>query len=140
MSIKKSASNVVEKILTYEEQQAKVFSLICILSISGSTYLYFLNGSLRHEDATITVRSKSFLPSWFTYFQINEVRSSLGTLSGKSSVYCSDASIARHLTARNWNVKKATKMLKETLKWRSEYKPEEIRWVWYHLFYLSVFS
>uniref|UniRef100_A0A6P3ZVD7 phosphatidylinositol transfer protein 3-like n=1 Tax=Ziziphus jujuba TaxID=326968 RepID=A0A6P3ZVD7_ZIZJJ len=82
MSIKKSASNVVEKILTYEEQQAK----------------------------------------------INEVRSSLGTLSGKSSVYCSDASIARHLTARNWNVKKATKMLKETLKWRSEYKPEEIRW------------
>lgn len=47
----------------------------------------------------------------------------------KLSIYCSDASLARHLRARNWNVKKATKMLKDTLKWRSEYKPEEIRWV-----------
>ena len=36
--------------------------------------------------------------------------------------------MARYLTAQNWNVKKATKMMKETLKWRSEYKPEEIRW------------
>lgn len=61
--------------------------------------------------------------------QINEVRKLLGPLSGRLSIYCSDASIARHLRARNWNVKKATKMLKETLKWRAEYKPEEIRWV-----------
>ncbi|XP_020090052.1 random slug protein 5-like [Ananas comosus] len=60
--------------------------------------------------------------------KINEVRAILGPLSGKSALYCLDASIARYLTARNWNVKKATKMLKETLKWRSEYKPEEICW------------
>ncbi|KAJ4761537.1 Sec14p-like phosphatidylinositol transfer family protein [Rhynchospora pubera] len=60
--------------------------------------------------------------------KINEVRGSLGPLSGKSALYCSDASIARYLIARNWNVKKATKMLKETLKWRAEYKPDEIRW------------
>jgi hypothetical protein len=53
----------------------------------------------------------------------------LGPLSGKSALYCSDASIARYLIARNCNVKKATKMLKETLKWRAEYKPDEIRWV-----------
>ena len=26
-------------------------------------------------------------------------------------------------------MKKATKMLMKTLKWRSEYKPDEIRWV-----------
>lgn len=31
--------------------------------------------------------------------------------------------------ARNWHVDKARKMLEETLKWRSAYKPEEIRWV-----------
>ncbi|KAJ3695794.1 hypothetical protein LUZ60_001171 [Juncus effusus] len=60
--------------------------------------------------------------------KINEVRGLLGPLTGKSALYCSDASIARYLIARNWNVKKATKMLKETLKWRAQYKPDEIRW------------
>ncbi|XP_008808184.2 phosphatidylinositol transfer protein 3-like [Phoenix dactylifera] len=60
--------------------------------------------------------------------KIGIVRASLGTLPDKLSLYCSDASIARYLAARNWNVKKATKMLKETLKWRLQYKPEEIRW------------
>ncbi|RZC85165.1 hypothetical protein C5167_007780 [Papaver somniferum] len=60
--------------------------------------------------------------------KINEVRRSLGPLKGALSVYCTDASITRYLRARNWHVKKATKMLKQTLKWRSEYKPEEIRW------------
>ncbi|GJM86870.1 hypothetical protein PR202_ga02769 [Eleusine coracana subsp. coracana] len=61
--------------------------------------------------------------------KIGKVRAALGQLSGKSALYCSDASIARYLIARNWDVKKATKMLKKTLKWRSEYKPDEIRWV-----------
>ncbi|EAY87552.1 hypothetical protein OsI_08963 [Oryza sativa Indica Group] len=60
--------------------------------------------------------------------KIGEVRAALGQLSGKAALYCSDASIARYLVARNWEVKKATKMLKKTLKWRSEYKPDEIRW------------
>ncbi|CAA6659470.1 unnamed protein product [Spirodela intermedia] len=32
------------------------------------------------------------------------------------------------LEARNWNIKKALKMLKGSLKWRLDYKPEEIRW------------
>ncbi|CAK9174267.1 unnamed protein product [Ilex paraguariensis] len=60
--------------------------------------------------------------------KINEVRRLIGPLSDKLLLYCSDASISRYLRARNWNVKKATKMLKATLKWRLEYKPEEIRW------------
>ncbi|KAK4274093.1 hypothetical protein QN277_017375 [Acacia crassicarpa] len=60
--------------------------------------------------------------------KINEVRRLIGPLSGKALIYCSDESISRHLRARNWNVKKAAKMLKQTLKWRAEYKPEEIRW------------
>ncbi|XP_057502411.1 uncharacterized protein LOC130786185 [Actinidia eriantha] len=60
--------------------------------------------------------------------KIDELRKLLGPLPEKLSIYCSDASIARYLRARNWNVKKATKMIKKTLKWRLEYKPEEIRW------------
>ncbi|XVE60459.1 hypothetical protein DITRI_Ditri05aG0130200 [Diplodiscus trichospermus] len=60
--------------------------------------------------------------------KISEIRRSIGLLPEKLAIYCSDAAIARYLRARNWNVKKATKMLKETLKWRAEYKPEEIRW------------
>ncbi|KAJ8762677.1 hypothetical protein K2173_011157 [Erythroxylum novogranatense] len=60
--------------------------------------------------------------------KINEVKKLLGQLPEKLAIYCSDASISRYLRARNWNVKKATKMLKDTLKWRAEYKPEEIRW------------
>ncbi|CAH2033595.1 unnamed protein product [Thlaspi arvense] len=60
--------------------------------------------------------------------KINEVRTLLGPLTEKSSEYCSDAAITRYLAARNGHVKKATKMLKETLKWRTQYKPEEIRW------------
>jgi hypothetical protein len=65
----------------------------------------------------------------FLLCQIGKVRTDLGQLSGKSALYCSDASIARYLIARNWDIRKATKMLKKTLKWRSEYKPDEIRWV-----------
>ncbi|KAE8669428.1 Sec14p-like phosphatidylinositol transfer family protein isoform 5 [Hibiscus syriacus] len=60
--------------------------------------------------------------------KISEIRKLIGPLPEKLAIYGSDAAIARYLRARNWNVKKATKMLKETLKWRAEYKPEEIRW------------
>ncbi|XP_044474571.1 phosphatidylinositol transfer protein 3-like [Mangifera indica] len=67
-------------------------------------------------------------PSEEQQAKIHEVRRLLGPLSDRSSIYCSDASISRYLMARNWNIKKATKMLKETLKWRAEYKPEEIHW------------
>lgn len=48
-------------------------------------------------------------------------------------MYCSDASISRYLRSQNWDVKKASQMLKQNLKWREEYKPEEIRWVSYYL-------
>lgn len=60
--------------------------------------------------------------------KIIEVRKLIGTLSDKASVYCSDASISRYLKSQNWNVKKASQMLKLSLKWRHEYKPEEISW------------
>eukprot|EP01018_Ginkgo_biloba_P006924 Gb_02528 [translate_table: standard] len=60
--------------------------------------------------------------------KINELRTLLGPLSSKSFQYCSDAALARYLRARNWNVNKANKLLKETLKWRAEYKPENVCW------------
>ncbi|KAJ4977773.1 hypothetical protein NE237_008553 [Protea cynaroides] len=60
--------------------------------------------------------------------KINEVRQLIGPIANKLPHFCSDASILRYLKARNWNTKKASKMLKETLKWRVEYKPERIRW------------
>ncbi|KAJ8763133.1 hypothetical protein K2173_025518 [Erythroxylum novogranatense] len=60
--------------------------------------------------------------------KINEVRKIIGPVAEKFPVLCSDASISRYLRARNWNTKKAVKMLKETLKWRLQFKPEKIRW------------
>lgn len=53
----------------------------------------------------------------------------IGPLAEKLPQLCSDASILRYLKARNWNTKKAAKMLKETVKWRLEFKAEKIRWV-----------
>ncbi|GLT49196.1 hypothetical protein SLA2020_227730 [Shorea laevis] len=60
--------------------------------------------------------------------KIDAVRKLIGPVADKLPVLCSDASISRYLRARNWNTKKASKMLKETLKWRLQYKPEKIRW------------
>lgn len=60
--------------------------------------------------------------------KVNELRTAIGPLSGDSLKYCTDACLRRYLKARNWNVAKATAMLKDTLKWRATYKPEEIRW------------
>lgn len=62
--------------------------------------------------------------------QVKDLRTSLGaTLSGRDLQYCNDACLRRYLEARNWNVDKSKKMLEESLKWRSKFKPEEIRWV-----------
>ncbi|KAG2687475.1 hypothetical protein I3760_09G052700 [Carya illinoinensis] len=60
--------------------------------------------------------------------KINETRKLIGPIADKLPVLCSNASILRFLRARNWNTKKACKMLKQTLKWRLEYKPEKIQW------------
>ncbi|KAL9234248.1 hypothetical protein vseg_009136 [Gypsophila vaccaria] len=60
--------------------------------------------------------------------KIDEVRLMVGPIPENLCRYCSDAAIARYLEVQNWNVQKATKMLRESLKWRSEYKPEDIRW------------
>ncbi|KAI4389585.1 hypothetical protein MLD38_001797 [Melastoma candidum] len=60
--------------------------------------------------------------------KVNELRAAMGPLTGRSLEYCSDACLRRYLEARSWNLDKAKKMLEESLKWRSTFKPEEIRW------------
>lgn len=60
--------------------------------------------------------------------KVNELKAAIGPLSGRTPQFCDDACLRRYLEARNWNVDKAKKMLEETLKWRSAFKPEEIRW------------
>lgn len=64
--------------------------------------------------------------------QVQDLRAALGPLTGRSSEYETDACLKRYLRARSWNLKKAEKMLRETLQWRASYKPEEIRWVSLH--------
>ncbi|MCO5572998.1 hypothetical protein L7F22_026760 [Adiantum nelumboides] len=60
--------------------------------------------------------------------KIEELRSGLGVLNEWEKVYCSDACLKRYLRARNGNVSKAKSMLRETLKWRQSFKPEDIKW------------
>ncbi|XP_019182965.1 PREDICTED: random slug protein 5-like isoform X4 [Ipomoea nil] len=60
--------------------------------------------------------------------KIRELRAAIGALTGRSLKFCSDACIRLYLESRNCDVEQAKKMLEETLKWRSTFKPEEIRW------------
>lgn len=60
--------------------------------------------------------------------KVNELKDAIGPQSGRNLQFCTNACFRRYLEARNWNVEKSKKMLEETLKWRSTFKPEEIRW------------
>jgi len=68
--------------------------------------VYHLFGGLFFSNQ-ICRRELAFFPS----LQINDVRKILGPIANKFPVLYSDASISRYLRARNWNTKKATKML-----------------------------
>ncbi|XP_044956753.1 phosphatidylinositol transfer protein 3-like [Hordeum vulgare subsp. vulgare] len=60
--------------------------------------------------------------------KINEVRGLLGSLTEEMPSFLTDATIRRFLRARNWSTEQATKGLKETVKWRREYRPDAISW------------
>jgi hypothetical protein len=57
------------------------------------------------------------------------VRDLLGELTEEMPSFLSDTTISRFLRARNWSTEQATKGLKETVKWRREYRPDAISWV-----------
>jgi hypothetical protein len=62
--------------------------------------------------------------------QINELHKELGEQTSEAiKGFLSDDSLSRFLRARNWNVPKASKMLKAAVKWRLVFKPETICWV-----------
>jgi hypothetical protein len=65
----------------------------------------------------------------WTYIQINEVRELLGDLPTEMPGFLTDSTIRRFLRTRNWSTVQATKALKETVKWRRQYRPDKIRWV-----------
>ncbi|CAA0813333.1 Sec14p-like phosphatidylinositol transfer family protein [Striga hermonthica] len=81
--------------------------------------MFFRKSNSSHEGESVELQKER---------KLNELRASLGPLSGRSLQYCTDACLKRYLEARNWNVDKSKKMLEETLRWRSSFKPEEIRW------------
>lgn len=60
--------------------------------------------------------------------KLNELRTWLGVLSETHAQFCSDACLYRYLRATNWNKRKAGKMIKDTLKWREQYKPQQVKW------------
>jgi hypothetical protein len=61
--------------------------------------------------------------------KINELHKELGEQSSEAiKGFLSDDSLSRFLRARNWNVPKASKMLKAAVKWRLAFKPETICW------------
>ncbi|MCI29172.1 random slug protein 5-like, partial [Trifolium medium] len=60
--------------------------------------------------------------------KIGEVKKIIGPIADKFPTICSDASVLRFLKARNYNTIKAARMLRGTIKWRLEFKPDKIRW------------
>ncbi|CAI5958811.1 unnamed protein product [Closterium sp. NIES-65] len=60
--------------------------------------------------------------------QVKALREAIGPLAGRAKLFCTDACLRRYLRARGWNVAKAEKMLRDTLRWRHVYRPEEITW------------
>lgn len=60
--------------------------------------------------------------------KVQSLRAALGELNEEGKQYTTDACLRRYLRARSWNVKRAEKMMRESLAWRATYKPEKIRW------------
>ncbi|CAL4899846.1 unnamed protein product [Urochloa decumbens] len=60
--------------------------------------------------------------------KVDDVRELLGDLQKEKPSFLSDGTIRRFLRAKNWSTEQAAKALKGAVKWRRQYKPEEICW------------
>ncbi|CAL4892687.1 unnamed protein product [Urochloa decumbens] len=60
--------------------------------------------------------------------EVDGVREMLGDLQKEMPSFLSDGTIRRFLRAKNWSTEQAAKALKEAVKWRRQFKPEEICW------------
>ena len=103
------------------------------------------------EEAKVTLAVNEHLNNFYESFliflcgncfgiQLIEFRSSLGPLSGRTALFCTDKCLYRYLKANNWSLKKSRKMLKETVIWRGKYTPEDIKWVYILKFCLKEIS
>ncbi|KAK1365903.1 hypothetical protein POM88_041464 [Heracleum sosnowskyi] len=98
-----------EKILSPEEQQTLSLQLKCLS---------------KEKSYSIQKAHANVLDS----ILISDIRKQIGPAANKFPTLFSDTSILRFLRARNWNTKKATKMLKDAFKWQLDFKQENIRW------------
>ncbi|KAL4855262.1 Phosphatidylinositol transfer protein 3 [Chlorella vulgaris] len=60
--------------------------------------------------------------------KLKEAVASTAAGSAAHAAFLTRGTYIRYLRARSWKVDKAAKMLLETLKWRGEYKPQELKW------------
>ncbi|CAI9266505.1 unnamed protein product [Lactuca saligna] len=107
-------------------------SLVTTPEERDTGFFYTMNPQLRKSSSSVSVSAQD-QPKL-----INEVRKGIEKhksidkikqrLKDEYTRYLSDESISRYLRARNWNVKKAEKMLETSLIWRMNYRPEDIRW------------
>ncbi|KAL8493577.1 hypothetical protein ACS0TY_024669 [Phlomoides rotata] len=81
--------------------------------------------SFKKPEASIP---ETFIPDEEEKVKMDEMRKLIGPAVNKFPCQCCDASLLRYLRARNNNIRRAAKMMKETLKWRLNYKPEMIQW------------
>ncbi|WVZ71687.1 hypothetical protein U9M48_020242 [Paspalum notatum var. saurae] len=85
----------------------------------GAAYFKSSNGGTAEKNSSLDEQQE----------KISELRKELGEhLSPAIQDFLSDASLSRFLRARNWNVQKASKMMKGAVKWRLAFKPENIFW------------
>eukprot|EP00741_Cyanophora_paradoxa_P016528 tig00020927_g15959.t1 len=59
---------------------------------------------------------------------LEQFRSRLGDLTPEQKRFCDDACLFRYLRAREWKIPKSETLLRETLQWRAENRPELLRW------------
>eukprot|EP00850_Spirogloea_muscicola_P018074 SM000162S02352 [mRNA] locus=s162:69289:71893:- [translate_table: standard] len=85
-------------------------------------------GAAERDQRNMASAFKDFPAGQDEQAKLQELRAALGNLTGRDEIYCTDACLRRYLRARHWNPRKAEKMLRESLKWRRHFKPEEITW------------